>query len=47
VVARLQPGVIGQVKRCSANWCHFHGNGFDGYIPQVRLWGVYPNENFD
>jgi SH3-like domain-containing protein len=47
VVARLQPGVIGQVKRCSANWCQFHGHGFDGYIPQVRLWGVYPNEKVD
>jgi SH3-like domain-containing protein len=47
VVARLQPGVIGHVKRCSANWCQFNGHGFDGYIPQVRLWGVYPNEKVD
>jgi SH3-like domain-containing protein len=47
VVARLQPGVIGHVKRCSTNWCQFNGHGFDGYIPQVRLWGVYPNEKVD
>ena len=25
----------------------FHGQGFDGWIQQVRLWGVYPNEKVD
>jgi SH3-like domain-containing protein len=47
VTARLQPGVLGAVKRCTDSWCRIAGNGFDGWIPQQRLWGVYPNENVD
>jgi SH3-like domain-containing protein len=47
IVARLQPGVLGAVKQCSGNWCHVAGTGFDGWIVQDRLWGVYPNEKID
>jgi SH3-like domain-containing protein len=32
------------VKKCAANWCHVTGNGFDGWIQQERLWGVYADE---
>jgi SH3-like domain-containing protein len=45
--AKLQSGVLGQVKRCTGNWCRIFGEGFDGWIPQERLWGVYPNEKLD
>ena len=44
VAARLQAGVIAQVKKCAASWCHITGDGFDGWIPQERLWGVYADE---
>jgi SH3-like domain-containing protein len=47
VVAQLQPGVLGAVKRCTAGWCRLQGDGFDGWIEQWRLWGVYPNEKID
>jgi SH3-like domain-containing protein len=47
VVARLEPGVIGTVKKCSDGWCRVVGNGFDGYIQQERLWGVYPGEKVE
>jgi SH3-like domain-containing protein len=47
VTARLQSGVLGQVKRCTGNWCRISGDGFDGWIAQERLWGVYPNEKLD
>jgi SH3-like domain-containing protein len=47
VVARLQPGVLGQVRRCTGAWCRIVGDGFDGWIEQDRLWGVYPNERID
>jgi SH3-like domain-containing protein len=47
VTARLQPGVQGSVKRCNAAWCRVTGQGFDGWIPQERLWGVYLNEKVD
>jgi len=47
VVARLQPGVMGSVKRCSGSWCRIVGTGFDGWIEQDRLWGVYPDEKVE
>jgi len=39
--------VQGSVKRCNAGWCKISGQGFDGWIQQDRLWGVYPDEKFD
>jgi len=47
VVARAQSGVLGAVKKCNTGWCHLIGAGFDGWIAQERLWGVYPNEKVD
>ena len=44
VVAQLQSGVLANVKTCQANWCHVFGEGFDGFIQQGDLWGVYPEE---
>jgi SH3-like domain-containing protein len=45
--ARLQPGVLASVKSCDGKWCRISGEGFDGYIEQERLWGVYPNEKVE
>ena len=47
VKAKLEPGVVGQVKRCNGTMCRFMGEQFDGYIAQDRLWGVYPDEKVD
>jgi len=47
VTARLQPGVLGTVKRCDYTWCRLVGDGFDGWIAQDELWGVYPDEKID
>ena len=47
VVARLQSGVLGQLKSCNGQWCEFSGKGFSGWIRQERLWGAYPNEKVD
>jgi SH3-like domain-containing protein len=44
VAARLQAGVVAQVKRCKDGWCRVIGTGFDGWIEQQRLWGVYADE---
>ncbi len=44
VTARLQAGVVAQVKKCGNGWCHVLGNGFEGWIQQQRLWGVYADE---
>jgi SH3-like domain-containing protein len=47
LVARLQPGVLASVKHCSGSWCRISGPGFDGWIAQERLWGVYANEKVE
>ena len=47
VTAKLERGVVTTVKRCTDGWCQVSGRGFEGYVQQVRLWGVYPNEKVD
>jgi SH3-like domain-containing protein len=47
VTAQLQSGVLGAIKRCTGSWCRFTGDGFDGWIEQNRLWGVYPDEKIE
>jgi SH3-like domain-containing protein len=52
VVAKLQPGVIANVKSCSGAWCRVivvlpGAPDVDGFIRQERLWGVYPNERVE
>lgn len=43
-VAKLQPGVLANIRSCDKTWCRINGEGFDGFIHQAELWGVYPNE---
>ncbi len=47
VTARPQAGVRGTVKYCTGTWCQIRGNGFEGWIQQNELWGVYPGEKID
>ena len=44
IVARLEPNVLANVRSCDKAWCRVNGAGFDGFIKQADLWGVYPNE---
>jgi SH3-like domain-containing protein len=47
VVAQLQPGVLATLKNCDGQWCRVIGQGFDGFMPQDKLWGAYPNEKVE
>jgi SH3-like domain-containing protein len=52
VVARLQPGVIANVRQCTGAWCRIivvnpKERDFTGFVRQDRLWGVYPNETLE
>ena len=42
--AKLEPNVIANIRSCDKSWCRVNGQGFDGFVKQVDLWGVYPNE---
>jgi SH3-like domain-containing protein len=44
LAATLQSGVIVNIRSCDGGWCLVDGDGFKGYIQQLKLWGVYPNE---
>jgi SH3-like domain-containing protein len=47
LVARLSPGVIANLRRCDGSWCRVAGEGFDAYVQQENLWGVYPGEKIE
>lgn len=47
VQAMLEPGVVASVRRCDGRWCRLAGPGFDGFVDQNQLWGVYPNEKIE
>lgn len=47
VVAKLGSGVVGEVEECSGEWCEVNAGGYDGFIEQTQLWGVYPGESVD
>jgi SH3-like domain-containing protein len=46
-VAKLSPGVVANLRLCDGIWCRVAGEGFDGYVQQENLWGVYPGEKID
>lgn len=43
-VAKLSPGVIANLRSCDGAFCRVSGEGFDAYVNQESLWGVYPGE---
>lgn len=47
IIAYLQARVISQVVRCDGDWCRVRGKGYDGWIGQDDLWGVYPSEQVE
>lgn len=47
LAATLQSGVIVNIRNCDGAWCMVDGDGFKGYIQQIKLWGVYPNEKIE
>lgn len=43
-VARLEPGVLSDVEACDGRWCEISGEGYEGWMAQDTLFGVYPGE---
>ena len=42
-----QPGVVGRLSRCAAQWCRFDAGGRQAYIRTANLWGVDGTESID
>lgn len=47
LVAQVGAGVVGEVEGCDGEWCEVTAGGYDGYVEQTQLWGVYPGEKVD
>ena len=43
-VAMISSGVIGRVMSCTGSWCRLKVGGYEGWIEQAILWGVYAGE---
>ena len=43
-VAKLEAGLVVNVRRCDKVWCRISARGYDGFIEQKLLWGVYVGE---
>jgi len=47
LVARAEPGVIGNIRQCDGEWCELEVGENRGWLKQDLLWGVYPGEKIN
>jgi SH3-like domain-containing protein len=47
IVAKVQPGVLGNLKACNGTYCRVVFSGASGWMRQSDIWGAYPDEKFD
>lgn len=47
IVWRVEPGVVGKLRRCGNGWCELDVAGKRGWIEATHLWGVAPAESFE
>ncbi len=48
VVARSEPGVVGDLLTCAEDWCQVQvTGGHRGWVERSKLWGVYPEEEVE
>ncbi len=36
--------MLGDVVSCDGEWCVMDYGGYEGYMRQAQIWGVYPRE---
>jgi len=44
VIANVSAGAVGSINKCTGDWCQVNLSGYQGWMSQSMLWGVYPNE---
>ncbi|WP_245825681.1 SH3 domain-containing protein [Oceanibaculum nanhaiense] len=44
LVAKAEPGVIGELQECRPAWCRVKAAGLTGWVQPIEVWGVYPDE---
>jgi len=46
-VAKLEPGVVGELLSCEGLWCRLDVAGFRGWIERGEIWGAGDTGDFD
>lgn len=46
-VARMEPGVLGQLDDCRFEWCEIRVSGIAGWVSRAHIWGVDVKEALD
>ena len=46
-VAQVEPGVIGRILSCHAEWCRIEAGSSRGWIQRSEMWGAYEREEID
>ncbi|MBO6668307.1 SH3 domain-containing protein [Parvibaculum sp.] len=47
IIAYAEKGLVAHVTACKSYWCRLEAKGYEGWVPQNALWGVYPGEEFE
>jgi len=44
-VARMEPGVLGNLEDCLHEWCEIRVSGLSGWVSRAHIWGVDVKES--
>lgn len=47
LVARVEPGAIGTIRKCDGQWCEMSFGKNRGWMVQSQVWGAYPGETIE
>lgn len=47
ITARLEPGVVVKLDKCTADLCKVETGGYSGWLKRNFLWGIYPHEEIN
>lgn len=47
VIAMIKRHVVVELMECTGQWCYVNAKGFDGWMRQAALWGIYDGEALD
>jgi SH3-like domain-containing protein len=47
VIARVEPGVVADIRKCVPGWCEIGAGGYTGWLARNSLWGIYANEELN
>ena len=46
-MAKVMPGVVAQILRCTGVWCRLNADGYKGWLKRSDFYGTYPDEKVE